>query len=64
MGASPSWFIQYKEYHNHSYTVFLKKKKVELTVGLPLIGGIIVEFYKFIISSLFKMSTRSIISYN
>lgn len=64
MGASPPWFIQCKEYHNHSYTVFFLKKKVELTVGLLLIGGIIVEFYKFIISSLFKMSTRSIISYN
>ena len=44
--------------------MLFKKKEMELTVGLLLIGRIIVGFYKFIISLLFKMSTRSAISYN
>lgn len=63
MGASPSWFIQYKEYHNHSYTVFLKKKS-----GINSWPAFDWWDYSWILQIhyifIFKMSTRSIISYN
>lgn len=41
-----------------------KKKGVGLIVRLPFIGRNICNFYKFVLPLLFKISKRSIISYN
>lgn len=63
MDVSHSYSFNIK--NNITIALLFKKKKVlELIVGLPLIGGTLVNFYEFAIPLLFKMSTRNIISYN